>query len=193
MSRRCNYFRETFETIAEAYIDMDTPGEIKVETPLPFLNHMLTTMFLHMNTTATVKVKDKGCYDDHHVVEDTAIAIGEAMAKCLSDKTGIKRFSHTIVPMDDALILVAVDVSGRGGGYIDLGLGKTIIGGMSTENVEHFVETLADRSRITIHVIKLRGRNLHHVIEAVFKGLGIAIHDATRIIGSSVRSTKGVL
>lgn len=193
MSRRCRYTRETLETYAEVDIDIDTEGKIGVDTPIPFLNHMLETMFKHMNSSAIMKIVDKKPYDDHHVVEDAAIAIGEALAKCLEDKSGIKRYSHVVIPMDDALILVVVDVSGRGGGYIDLNLEKLTIGGMSTENVSHFIETLATRSKITIHVLKIKGHNTHHIIEAVFKGLGLALHDATRIIGGSIKSTKGVL
>ncbi|MCC6016902.1 MAG: imidazoleglycerol-phosphate dehydratase [Desulfurococcaceae archaeon] len=193
MSRRCSYSRETRETLVEVELDIDTAGEIEVSTPIPFFNHILETMLYYMNTTAKVKILDKKPCDDHHVVEDTAIAIGEALAKCLENKAGIKRFSHTVVPMDDALVLVAVDVSGRGGGYVELGLERLSIGGLSTENVEHFIETLANRSRITIHVLKLRGKNTHHIIEASFKGLGIVLHDATRIVCRDVRSLKGSL
>jgi imidazoleglycerol-phosphate dehydratase len=177
----------------EVELDIDTPGEVVASTPIPFFNHMLETLFYYMNTTAKVKALDKKPCDDHHIVEDTAIAIGEALSKCLESKAGIKRFSHVIVLMDDALVLVAVDVSGRGGGYVELGLEKMYIGGLNTENVDHFIETLANRSGITIHVLKLRGRNVHHIIEALFKGLGMAIHDATRVIGKDVRSLKGSL
>ncbi|MEM4003878.1 MAG: imidazoleglycerol-phosphate dehydratase [Ignisphaera sp.] len=193
MSRQCRYSRDTLETFTEVYIDIDSEGEIRIDTPIPFLNHMLETLFKHMNSSATIKTVDKKPYDDHHIVEDTAIAIGEALAKCIEDKSGIKRYSHVIVPMDDALVLVAVDVSGRGGSYIDLDLEKVIVGGMSTENVSHFIDTLATRSKITIHVLKIKGHNTHHIIEAVFKGLGLALHDATRIIGSGIKSTKGVI
>jgi len=193
MSRRCNYFRETFETLAEVEIDIDAPGEVKVETSIPFFNHILETMFYYMNSSTKIKILDKKPCDDHHVVEDAAIAIGEALAKCLENKIGIKRFSYAIVPMDDALVLVAIDISGRGGGYIDLGLEKISIGGMNAENIEHFIETLANRSRVTIHVLKLKGKNLHHIIEASFKGLGMALHDASRIITRDVKSLKGVI
>lgn len=193
MSRRCKYKRETLETYAEIDIDIDTSGEVVVDTPIPFLNHILETLFKYMNSTVTLKLIDKKPFDDHHVVEDSAIVIGEALSKCLEDKSGIKRYSHIVIPMDDALILVAVDISGRGGGYVDLGIDKIVIGGMNTENVNHFIETLASRSKITIHVLKLRGYNVHHVIEAVFKGLGITLYDATRITSDKIRSTKGIL
>ncbi|MEM1644711.1 MAG: imidazoleglycerol-phosphate dehydratase [Ignisphaera sp.] len=193
MTRRCKYSRETLETLVEVEIDIDSAGNILIETPIPFFNHMLITLFTYMNATATVRVVDKKPYDDHHVVEDAAIAIGEALCRCLEDKSGIKRYSHIIMPMDDALILVAIDISGRGRSYIDLGLDKIVIGGMNIENVDHFLETLASRSKTTIHVVKLRGYNTHHIVEAVFKGLGLAFYDATRIIGNKVISTKGVI
>lgn len=193
MARRCRYSRETLETLIEVDIDIDTPGNIVVETPIPFLNHMLITMFMHMNASATVKAIDKKPYDDHHVIEDVAIAIGEALCNCLEDKSGVKRYSHVVVPMDDALVLVAIDLSGRGGGYIDLRLDKIFIGGMNTENVDHFIETLASRSKTTIHIIKLRGSNTHHVVEAVFKSLGLAFYDATRVVGNRIMSTKGII
>ena len=193
MSRVCTHSRETLETSVEVELDIDTPGNVVVETPIPFLNHMLTTMFKYMKSSARVKAVDKTPYDDHHVVEDVAIVIGEALNKCLGDKSGIKRFAHVVVPMDDALVLVVVDVSGRGRGYVDLGIGKTVIGGLNTENVDHFIDTLASRSKITIHVVRLRGTNTHHIVEAVFKGLGMALHEATRIIEKGVVSTKGVI
>lgn len=191
--RTCSYKRETLETSVILDLDIDHKGEIAVETPIPFLNHMLTTLFSYMNATARLKAVDKKPYDDHHVVEDVAIVIGEALDKCLGDRVGIKRFSHVIVPMDDALVLVAVDISGRGGGYVDLEIGRTIIGGLNTENVRHFIETLAVRSKITIHMVKLKGRNIHHIIESAFKGLGMALYEATRIIDKDVKSTKGVI
>lgn len=193
MARRCRYSRETLETLVEVEIDIDTAGDILIETPIPFLNHMLITMFTYMNATATVKAVDKKPYDDHHIVEDVAISVGEALCRCLEDKSGIKRYSHVVMPMDDALVLVAIDISGRGRGYVELGLDKIVVGGMNLENVDHFLETLATRSKTTIHVIKLRGYNSHHIVEAVFKGLGLAFYDATRIVGNKVMSTKGVI
>lgn len=193
MPRACSHRRETLETVVELELNIDEAGEVHVETPIQFLNHMLITMFSYMNATAKLKAVDKKPYDDHHIVEDVAIVVGEALDKCLGNRVGIRRFSHVVVPMDEALILVALDLSGRGGGYVGLGLDKLVLGGMNVENVEHFIETLAVRSRSTIHVVKLRGGNTHHVIEAAFKGLGMAFYEATRIVEKGVRSTKGVL
>lgn len=192
-ARRCKFSRETLETYVEIELCIDEEGEVVVETPVKFLNHMLVTMFSYMNSSARLKAVDKTSYDDHHIVEDVAIAIGNALDRCLDNRAGIKRFSHAVIPMDEALVLVAVDISGRGGAFIDLGLEKQIIGGMNTENINHFIETLARESRTTIHVVRLRGGNTHHLIEAVFKGLGITLYDSTRIISKKVRSTKGVI
>jgi len=150
-------------------------------------------MFKYMSSKAKIKAVDKMPCDDHHVVEDVAIAIGEALDKCLGDRVGIRRFAHAAIPMDDALVLVAVDISGRGGAYVELLDEKFTIGGFSTENLEHFIDTLAKRSKITIHVVRLRGSNTHHLIEATFKALGITLHEATRIVCNEVRSTKGVI
>lgn len=191
--RRCRFSRETLETSVDIELCIDEEGEVIVDTPIKFLNHMLITMFSYMNSSVRLKAVDKMSYDDHHVVEDVAIAIGNALDKCLDNKAGIKRFSHAIVPMDDALVLVSVDISGRGGAFVKLDVEKQVIGGMSTENINHFIETLARESKTTIHIIKLRGYNTHHIIEAVFKGLGMTLYEATRVISKSIRSTKGVI
>lgn len=193
MSRECREYRETKETKIAVEFNLDEPGDVEISTPIPFFNHMLETMFLYMNSRTRVYAEEKKRVDDHHIVEDSAIVIGSALDKCLGDRVGIKRFSHQIVPMDDALVLIAVDISGRGGAFVDLSFSREAIGGLSLENVQHFIDSLAKRAGITMHVIKLRGYNDHHVVEAVFKGLGMALYDSTRIVGSGVRSLKGVL
>ncbi|MDK6028376.1 imidazoleglycerol-phosphate dehydratase [Ignisphaera sp. 4213-co] len=193
MSRVCKDVRETKETKVLVEFNLDEPGDVEVSTPIPFFNHMLETMFVYMNSRASILTEEKKRVDDHHIVEDTAITIGNALDKCLGDRVGVKRFSHQIIPMDDALILIAVDISGRGGSFIELNFTREAIGGLSLENVSHFIDSLAKRSGITIHVIKLKGLNDHHVVEAIFKGLGIALYDATRVVGGSIKSLKGVL
>ncbi len=194
MSRRCSYSRETGETKIEINLDIDTHGDIAISTPIPFLNHMLTTLFSYMNASVIINAIDKTPFDDHHIVEDVAIAIGEAINRCLGDRIGIKRFSYTIIPMDDALMLISIDISGRGRAYVELNIDRKSIGGLAIENIYHFIDTLANRSGITIHVQQLRGMNSHHIIEALFKGLGITLYEASRIVEPGVvRSTKGVL
>ncbi len=188
-----NRVRETKETKIEIFLDIDRRGEIKVSTPIPFFNHMLSTLFTYMNCTATVNAIDKLSYDDHHVIEDVAITLGKALEEALGDKRGIKRFSHAIVPMDEALILVSIDISSRGMAFVNLDLKREEIGGMAIENVFHFFQSFAYNSGITLHIVQLNGFNTHHIIEASFKGLGMTLYDATRIIDNEIRSTKGVL
>lgn len=192
-SRMCRRVRETLETRVEVELNIDEAGEVRIATPVQFFNHLLETMLSYMNSTAMVTAVDKKSFDDHHIVEDCAIALGEALTECLGDKIGIKRFASAVIPMDDALVLVSIDISGRGRAYIDLNIGREVIGGMATENIHHFIETLAYKSATTIHIIQLKGFNTHHIAESTFKGLGIAIYEASRIIGSRIRSTKGVL
>ncbi|WWQ60189.1 imidazoleglycerol-phosphate dehydratase [Sulfolobus tengchongensis] len=193
MNRTSNMIRETKETRIEVFLDIDRKGEVKVSTPIPFFNHMLTTLLSYMNVTATIAATDKLPYDDHHVIEDVGITLGLAIKEALGDKRGIKRFSHQIIPMDDALILVAIDISGRGMAFVNLNLKRSNIGGMATENVSHFFQSFAYNSGITLHVNQLNGYNTHHIIEASFKALGLALYDATRIIDNEIRSTKGVI
>lgn len=192
-SRHYKLLRETKETRVEVEINLDEAGEIQVQTPIRFFNHLLQTLFYYMNAKAKVIAIDKQDYDDHHIIEDTAISIGEAMKNALGDKKGIKRFSSAIIPMDDALILTAIDISGRGYAEVNLNFKRDRIGELATENISHFIRSFAYNSGITIHIIQLKGKNSHHIAEATFKSLGIVLFDATRILYDSVRSTKGVL
>lgn len=193
MSRSARRKRETNETLVEVALNIDEGGRINVETPIPFLNHILTTFLYYMNASTDIKAVDKLGFDDHHLIEDVAIALGEALKDSLGDRLGIRRYSSIALPMDDALILVAVDISGRGGAYVNLKSSREFLGGLSTENIPHFIESFARTSGITIHVVQLSGINTHHIIEATFKGLGIALFEASRIVNTSVRSLKGSL
>ena len=193
MSRVVNKVRETRETRIEVYLDIDRKGEINVSTPIPFFNHMLTTLLYCMNSTGTINAIDKLPYDDHHIIEDVAIALGQALNEALGDKKGIRRFSRTIVAMDEALVLASIDISGRGMAFVDLNLRREEIGGMSTENVYHFFQSFAYNRGITIHIRQLNGYNTHHIIEASFKALGFSLYEASRIVTDEIRSTKGTL
>ena len=192
-SRVARYVRETRETRVEVELNIDERGEVRVETPIRFLNHMLATMLYYMNSTSTVIAEDRQGYDDHHVVEDIAIALGEAFREALGDKRGIRRFANAIVPMDDALVLVAVDISGRGVSNVELRLRRSEIGGLATENIPHFLQAFSYHSGVNLHVIQLRGSNTHHILEAAFKALGISLYEASRVVSKEVPSLKGVL
>jgi len=192
-SRICRRIRETKETRIEIELNIDEAGEIYVATPVKFFNHLLSTMLSYMNSTAMVKAINKESYDDHHVVEDCGITLGEAFNECLGNRVGIKRFADILIPMDDALILLSIDISGRGKAYIDLNINREFIGDVATENIYHFIESFAYRSAVTIHIIQIKGFNSHHIVEAIFKGLGITLYEASRIVDFRIRSTKGIL
>ncbi len=192
-ARKAYKIRETKETKVEVSLDLDEEGDVVVNTPVPFFNHMLTTLGTYMGGSLVINAVDKLNYDDHHVVEDVAIVLGEALKEALGDKKGIKRFSSIALPMDEALVLVALDISNRGMALVNLKLRREMIGGHSTENVYHFYKTFAANAGITLHIMALRGKNTHHIIEASFKGLGLTLYEATRVVGSKVRSTKGVI
>jgi len=192
-TRSVKKIRETKETKVEIFLDIDKKGDVKVSTPVNFFNHMLSTMLYYMNSTATIIAEDKQGYDDHHIVEDVAITLGEAFKEALGDKRGIRRFSHQIIPMDEALVLIAVDISGRGVSNVELNLEREEIGGLATENVFHFFQSFSYNSGVNLHIIQIRGRNTHHIIEASFKGLGLALYEASRIIYEETFSLKGSL
>ncbi len=127
------------------------------------------------------------------MVEDVAIVLGDSIAEILGDRKGIRRFSSVILPMDETLVLVSLDISGRGASYVRLKLRRDSVGGLSMENVPHFLDTLSKHAGFTLHVEQMRGKNSHHIVEAVFKGLGMSIYEATRVVSNEVRSTKGSL
>ncbi|MCX8186651.1 MAG: imidazoleglycerol-phosphate dehydratase [Sulfolobales archaeon] len=193
MSRAASKRRETNETLVEVTLNIDEVGPIEVSTPIPFLNHILTSFMYYMNSTAYIKAIDKLGFDDHHLVEDVAITLGDAFKDALRDKLGIMRYSSITVPMDDALILVAVDISGRGAAYVNIKPSRESLGGLSLENVPHFIDSFARTSNITIHVVQLNGTNTHHIVEATFKGLGMTLYNASRVVSTTVRSVKGSL
>ncbi len=193
MSRSIQKERETKETRISVYLDLDVKGDVDVKTPVPFFNHMLYSMLFYMNCSAKVHAEDKQGFDDHHVVEDVAIVLGDSIAEILGDRRGIRRFSSVIIPMDEALVLLSLDISGRGASYVRLKLRRDSVGGLSMENVPHFLDTLSKHAGFTLHVEQMRGKNAHHTVEAVFKALGMSIYEATRIVSDEVRSTKGSL
>ncbi|AWR99770.1 imidazoleglycerol-phosphate dehydratase [Metallosphaera hakonensis] len=193
MSRFTEKIRETKETKVLVKLELDGKGNVEVRTPIPFFNHMLHSMLFYMEVDAVVAAEDKQSFDDHHVVEDVGITLGQALRDALGDRKGIRRFSSLTVPMDEALVLVAVDISGRGFSSVNLGLVREKVGELSTENVPHFFWSFATNAGLTLHVRKLDGVNEHHVIEASFKGVGLTLRDACSLQGNILRSTKGSL
>jgi imidazoleglycerol-phosphate dehydratase len=195
MSRSAVVVRETKESDVRIELNLDGTGRIEVGTGVPFYDHMLSQLGKHGGFDLLVRTKGDLEVDAHHTVEDTAIALGQALREALGDKAGIRRFGDALVPLDETLVQVAVDLSGRP--YLvheepDL---VELIGSYDTTLTRHIWESFVASSQICLHVRVLAGRNAHHVVEAQFKGVARALRDAVslddRVIG--IPSTKGQL
>jgi imidazoleglycerol-phosphate dehydratase len=188
--------RRTKETDITIELDVDGTGTTDCSTGLPFFDHMLDQLGRHGGFDLTVRAVGDLHVDGHHTVEDTGILLGEVLREALGDKAGVRRFASGLYPLDEALIEVALDLSGRPYIVYDVPFGEVLPLGdppFNPEMAEHFVRSFADAAGITLHVTKKAGTNTHHVIEATFKGLARTLRDAVRVEGSGVPSTKGVL
>jgi len=188
--------RSTKETTIEVRLNLDGTGTNEISTGLPFFDHMVDQLGRHGGFDLVVLARGDLQVDSHHTVEDVAITIGEAIAEALGDKRGVRRFASGAFPLDEALVEVALDLSGRPFAAIDLPFGEVLPLGdppFNPELAEHFFQSLATSAEITLHVTKRAGRNTHHVIEAAFKGVARCLRDSVRVEGSAVPSTKGVL
>ncbi|MBC7330095.1 imidazoleglycerol-phosphate dehydratase HisB [bacterium] len=185
--------RQTKETDIEVKLIVDGEGKADVSTGIGFLDHMLVTLARFSLLDIFLKAKGDLHVDQHHLVEDIGICLGQALDKALSERKGIKRFGFAIAPMDEALVLSSIDISGRGGFWKDFSLKKTKVGGFETETVEEFFRQLAFNAKITLHLKLLSGDNLHHIIEAMFKSFALALREAVKIEGEEIPSTKGML
>jgi len=186
--------RETRETRVELelVVGAEEPWA-KVETGIGFLNHMVETMAYYAGWRLEARVVENRRVDDHHVAEDLALALGAALRRWLEARGWrVARYGWAVVPMDEALVLAAVDFSGRPGAWVELELQRESIGELSTENVPHFVWSLASSALATIHMRRLTGVNEHHVVEAGFKALGMALRQALTP-RRGVISTKGAI
>lgn len=197
MSRTATRNRVTKETKIDVSIDIDGTGTTDISTGIPFYDHMLDQLGRHGGFDLVVHAEGDLHIDTHHTVEDVAITVGEAFAEALGDKAGVRRFASGRFPLDEALIDVALDLSGRP--HVDwhvelpesLPLGDPAF---DPQLAEHAVSSFATAAGITLHVELVRGRNTHHIIEATFKGLARSLRDAVRVDGAGgVPSTKGVL
>lgn len=195
MKRQARVSRETGETSITVQLDLDGRGEFGGTSQVGFLDHMLALLARHGALDLRVEARGDLRVDAHHTVEDTGITLGRAVAEALGQKEGISRYGWAALPMDEALALVAVDLSGRGGLFYDVSLPPGRLGDLDGELVEEFLRALAVNAGLTLHVRLLCGRNAHHSVEAVFKGLGRALRQAVspdpRLSG--VPSTKGTL
>ena len=194
--REAEIKRKTNETDIELYLNLDGNGISNINTGCGFLNHMLTLFARHAGYDLNVECVGDTDVDYHHTVEDIAIVLGKAFNEALGDKKGIYRYGDIILPMDEALILCAVDISGRGESYYDLKIPAYKVGDFDTELTEEFLRAFARDAGVTLHTKQLAGVNSHHIIEGAFKALARALAKATAIDENNknkVPSTKGVL
>ena len=196
-SRRASKRRETKETAVAVTLDVDGAGKARVSTNLPFFDHMLEQLAKHSGTDLVIEATGDLHVDAHHTVEDVGIVTGSCLADALGDKAGVRRFANTLVPLDEALIEVALDLSGRGFLAYDVpfapdtpGLGDPPC---DPQLAEEFWRAFATSAGITLHVRKREGRNTHHIVEASFKAVARALRDAVRVEGADIPSTKGAL
>lgn len=188
--------RKTAETDITLGLCLDGTGEASINTGVGFLDHMLTLFARHGHFDLTVACTGDTNVDDHHSVEDIAIALGSALTEALGDKRGITRYGSALLPMDEALVLCAIDISGRSLLRYGLSLPAQKVGTFDTELVEEFFTALTRSADITLHLRQLDGTNTHHIIEAAFKGFGRALRQAAAIdkdAAGDIPSTKGVL
>ncbi|MDP1603890.1 MAG: bifunctional histidinol-phosphatase/imidazoleglycerol-phosphate dehydratase HisB [Legionella sp.] len=190
-TRQATIVRKTNETTICLTITLDSDEPCQIKTPIGFFSHMLEQIAKHGGFCLKVEASGDMVVDEHHLIEDTALAFGEALQKALGDKWGIARYGFTL-PMDEALATVAIDVCGRSFCNFDGKFTREFVGGMATEMVAHFFSSLASSLGASLHV-SVRGENHHHMIEACFKALGRALRQAVTVNATNLPSTKGVL
>jgi imidazoleglycerol-phosphate dehydratase len=193
--RKSNISRTTAETDIRLSLQLDGTGKSEVKTGCGFLDHMLTLFARHGGFDLTVSCSGDTQVDDHHSVEDVGICLGTAFSDALGDLRGVTRYGHTILPMDEALLLAAVDLSGRGFLAYELEIPTEKVGDFDTELVEEFFLAFTRKANLTLHVRQLAGKNSHHIIEGCFKAVARALKTAVSIQPGSteIPSTKGVL
>jgi imidazoleglycerol-phosphate dehydratase len=194
IERRAEYRRTTKETDILCRLALDGAGDIKVDSGIGFLNHLLETLARFARFDLTLECRGDLAVDDHHSAEDCALALGSALDKALGEKRGIARFGSAYAPMDESLARAALDLSGRPFAAVDLGLKRDALGALACENIPHLLRSFATAARLTLHVDVLRGENDHHRAEAAFKAVALALRQAVALDGGAdVPSAKGVL
>jgi len=192
--RKASIERKTKETDIKMTVNLDGSGKYKIDTQIPFFNHMLESFSKHSSVDLDLIVRGDIDVDYHHTIEDTGIVLGSAIKKALGDKKGIQRFSDASVPLDEALTKTAIDISGRA--FLSFNVDFTRCDDGSNVNpylFEEFFRGLVTSSEITLHIDLVRGNNSHHIIESVFKSFARAFKNAVKVSGSDIPSTKGSL
>ena len=193
MTRSATVARVTKETNVRVELELDGSGTASADTGLPFFDHMLQQLGTHAGFDLTVTAKGNLEVDGHHTVEDVGLALGQALKEALGDKQGIRRFASITVPLDEAAVEVALDLSGRPFVLHEVDVPAETIGTYDTGLTEDFLRALATAAEMTLHVRLVSGRSPHHVVEAGFKALAKCLQDGVRIVGGGVPSTKGTL
>lgn len=192
MNRTAQVTRKTKETEITVQLCLDG-GQIAVDTGIGFFDHMLHALAFYAGFGLQLTARGDLEVDGHHTVEDTGIVLGQALSQALGDKTGITRFASAFVPMDEALARTVLDISGRPFLVFDALMPQGVIGGYDSCLTEEFMRALSVHGGLTLHQAALYGKNAHHITEALFKSLGLALKEAVHVQGGSVTSTKGVL
>jgi len=193
--RKAAVGRKTKETAVVLKLNLNGSGKHSIATGIPFFDHMLSLLAYHSRMDLSVKAKGDIGVDAHHTVEDVGICLGDGIRKALGEAEGIQRYGATMIPMDETLVSIALDVSMRPCLVFQMKLRRSKIGTFDPELVEEFFKALCNHARMTLHINLLYGRNSHHMVEAVFKGFGRALREAVSIDewASQVPSTKGIL
>lgn len=196
MARTAHIVRQTSESSIDLELNLDGTGKTNIETTVPFYNHMMTALGKHSLIDLNIVASGDTDIDAHHTVEDTAIVFGEALRQALGDKRGIRRFGDIAMPMDEALIMAAVDISGRGQLYWDADVPAVMVGAFDATLAKEFFIAFAANAGVTLHIRQLAGENTHHVIEGMFKAVARAMRQACEPdprMGDALPSTKGML
>ena len=193
MSRSSHQRRATNETSVDLDLELDGSGQASARTGIPFFDHMLEQIGKHGGLDLAIVATGDLEVDLHHTIEDVGIVLGTALADALGDKAGVRRFASALVPLDEALVQVALDLSGRPYLVYDVDPVSEWIGTFDPQLMEEFWRALSLAAGITLHIRSLSGKNGHHVIEASCKGVARALRDAVRVEGTSIPSTKGTL
>jgi len=193
--RSSQIVRQTAETEISVNLAVDGSGKNQIETPVSFLNHMLTLFAVHSRCDLQVSAIGDTEVDDHHTVEDIGICLGQAIKEALDEKKGINRYGQALIPMDEALARVVIDLSGRSFMQYAVDIPSPQLGNLSSENVKEFFQAIANQAGMTIHIDLLRGENSHHIVEAVFKAFARAFKEAIALAPGveGVWSSKGKL
>ena len=192
MKRSIDVARKTGETDIEMFLNLDGTGQYEVRTDCGFMKHMLELFARHGGFDLNIRCVGDHYVDDHHAVEDMGIVLGKGFKEALGDKRGIRRYGSMLLPMDEALVMVACDISGRGTLVYDLEL-KDKVGTFDTELVKEFFLALTREMGLTLHIKQINGENTHHIIEAAFKVVARALKEAVAVEGDEIPSTKGLL